>query len=130
MISDDFADLPSVLADVAREAGRGVALRLAADFGGTEIYVPRRCGADHALAKSLGLDAARVVCRLYGGGAVEIPLGPAATASRQARRIRELIASVKSAGKIARMVGCTTRTVRRYRNERRDRAADTQGRLF
>lgn len=118
MSIEDYNDgLTGILAEVGDACGLAAALRLAADFGGTEIYVPLKMTAGHKLINSLGRDAAETLAGLYGGDTILIPMGPTTTISRVRAAVREhLAAGVKSATQIARAAGCHTRTVFRHKN--------------
>ncbi len=112
-------NLTGVLAEIEAACGLAAALKLARDFGGTEIYVPTHLVADHKLARALGPYAARALAAAFGGGPLEVPLGPTATVSLSAAAIRRhLDAGRLTTPQIARLVGCTMRTVRHHRNRR------------
>lgn len=122
-IEDDEIDsesLPIVLQQVAEALGIAVALRLAMDFGGREIYIPARVKEDHPLVKSLGLSAARKLIQLFSPGAIEIPLGPTTFDARMAAAIKDRLEHGESEAKIARALRIHIRTVRRHRAKLRD----------
>lgn len=112
-------DLPRLLADIAGVAGRAAALRLAGEFGGAELYIPRRMEPDHPVVRAVGGEAADWLSEWYGGGYVLVPLGPATTYRRQRGRIRELIAAGLPNSQIARRLKCHVRTVQRERSGHR-----------
>lgn len=101
--------LPIVLEEIKAVAGEAAALKLAAEAGGTRRYVPKRPSAGGCLAQLVGLDAAIVIARLYGGEQIEIPM------AAQWSRLREaaaLVAEGLSEAKIARRMRMTERNVR------------------
>lgn len=120
-------DLPGVLGEYAEVAGRAAAYRFAADFGGTEVYVPLEIGAAHPLARSLGLAAARKLVECFGHGRLLVPLGPFATGARRRQAIVKMLDERKPVREIARRLGCHIRTVYLVKEERDD---SCQGRLF
>ena len=94
-------ELPGVLADIARAAGEAAALALAANVGGTRVYIPAAVDDEHWLVKAVGRAAADKICAAFAtdsradketsgesrrGQRVVIPLGPAANYT-QLRRI-------------------------------------------
>lgn len=121
-VPDQDDDLPGVLGEFAAVAGRAAALRLAADFGGTEVYVPREVDAGHPLAKSLGLAAARKLVECFGHGRLLVPLGPFATGARRRQAIVRMLAERRPAREIARRLGCHIRTVYYVKDEIETRA--------
>jgi len=118
-----WADWPELLQRVAEARGAGVALRLAASYGGRELYVPRPEAIDelHPLALALGLAAARHVADVLGHGKIMVPLGPASSIARRKDLIRELLAKGKSNAQVAEALGIHRRTVELRRQ--RDREA-------
>lgn len=97
--------------------GEAAALRLCHEFGGTRRYLaqPENIGADNPFARAIGLSAARALAAALGGNYVEPPLGPSASAARQARLIARLIGEKLSNNEIAQRVRCTRRTVQAHR---------------
>ncbi|MGH6909928.1 MAG: hypothetical protein ACREEG_07050 [Phenylobacterium sp.] len=117
MIDDDLSDLPELLARVAEACGRGVALALAAEYGGIQAYLPEEPTADCALARKVGLVAAMKIVETLGHGHVLIPLGPFESRKRVREAIRKNLRDGKSNSKTARAVGAHERTVRRVRSK-------------
>lgn len=74
---DDPCVLPELLELYRAEAGTQAALMLAKHYGGTSVYLPYTSflHAEHHLVKNLGLAAAKSLCRNFGPGQVEVPLG-------------------------------------------------------
>ena len=117
-----LADLPPFLRSVAEMTNLGIALALARDFGGTRQYIPKRPQADKWLAAAIGLEAAEILCGVYGDRHVEIP-------KFAAKRRLAILQADGTAAEIARAYGVTERHVRRVRNEDPQRD-ERQGSLF
>lgn len=113
------ARLPDLYEQIRTAPGLGeaAALRFVHDFGGQRIYVPRseHLHADHPLARSLGLTAARALSDLIGYGHLDVPFGPAVSSAKRRRMIRLLMAEGLSSNKIAKRVGVTRRCVQMHR---------------
>jgi len=119
-------ELSGVLAEIAKATSVAVALKLARDFGGTMIYVPRNANADTALVRSIGVEATTSLARLFAGERIEVPLGPMKNRIRHAM-ISRMLAAGYGPTKIARAIGCHRRTIQRAIRETRD---DRQLALF
>lgn len=109
--------LPDLLADLVDLVGAPAAAALARDFGGVRLYLPSqaRLRADHPLVRSVGAEAARRIVDRFGGGPLEVPLGPHARTAALARAIRQRLLAGQSEAQIARACGVHIRTVRRHR---------------
>ena len=112
--------LPGVLEEFAAAAGRAAACAVALAHGGDDGWsVPRdlRGPAGRALAELTGETAARALALAFGGQDVSVPLAR-----------RALVVHLSEAGMtttaIARRLGVTRRTARRYR---RDAALAAEG---
>ena len=119
-----------ILGDIAEAAGDAAALALAHARGGLEaVYIPLpdNLVPGHWLVELVGLDKARAIAQVLGGGAVEIPLGHAAKAEQRRRVAMDALARGKSSAEAARIGGCTQRTVRRVKNRAKD---ERQGELL
>ncbi len=117
-----WADWPYVLQQVAEACGAGAALRLAATYGGRELYVPRPEAIDegHHLALHLGLATARQVAKVLGSNRIMVPLGPASTVERRKLLMRKMRIEGKSNGQVAKALGVHRRTVElRHQVDRR-----------
>jgi hypothetical protein len=113
-------DLPLVLQQVAEAIGIATACRLAMDFGGREIYLPKRLSDKHPLVLSLGRPAAEQVVALLGDGAIEIPLGPTTYEARIGAAINKRLEAGQSEAQISRALRVHIRTVRRHRAKMKD----------
>ena len=127
-------ELPDLLADVVELLGEGPMLRLAHEFGGTQIYVPQaaRIGPEHPLARSLGLANAQRFAGAFGPGHLTVPLGPTAAGERCRRAAIQALSEGKSNRIAARRAGMTTRGVEmiRARIKRKRGDGGPQGDLF
>ncbi|WP_345935607.1 hypothetical protein [Tistrella arctica] len=97
--------LPGILADIAKIVGVDAALRLAEAHGGTRLYIPQDVQAGHELARVLGVQGAKLVCRSPLGG--DTHAVPSAVPLIRAIRARRLRAEGWSHGRIARELGIT-----------------------
>jgi hypothetical protein len=126
--------LPELLERVRALLGEGPMLKLAHEFGGVEIYVPQpeRIGADHPLARALGLAGAKRFAQEIACGHVVVPLGPTGNEARCRRAAIEALRAGKSAREAARLSGMTTRGVERLKARLRGAGelGDGQGDLF
>ena len=124
------APLPHLLAEIAAVAGEAAALAIAAERGGTTIYIPPAPGQDHWISKLVGLENARAIAdRLtcgVGGQRFDVPAGPSGRDAKARARVAAMLADGCSERDIARATGYTARTVRRQRAqlERRGALAD------
>lgn len=111
--------------------GLGWTLRLCQDFGGTEVYFPKRLADDHPVVISIGHEAARRVAEYAGGdgggATLEIPRGVSFNNHKRNAQIFEDLQSGDSKKVIARRYGLTTRWVRYLCNSKQD---DRQKNLF
>lgn len=65
--------LPPVLEQVAAVIGEEGALQLAAELGGTKVYVARAPGPNSLLARAIGLDAAQRLGAVHGTEYLDVP---------------------------------------------------------
>lgn len=117
-----WATWPELLQRVAECCGAGAALKLAATYGGRELYVPRPEAIDetHHLALHLGLATARRVAAELSTGRIMIPLGPVSTVERRKALMRMMRHEGKSNGQVAKALGVTRRAVEmRHQTDRR-----------
>lgn len=113
------AELPPVLATIADAAGLDAALAIARAHGGTRVVTPTLASGHNWLTDLVGPErAAEIVEALGPARRIDMPLGPDALylASRRkmVQRMRELTEQQMSAPEIARLVGTTERSVRRW----------------
>lgn len=112
--------LPGVLAEIAAVAGEDAALAIAADRGGTQVYIPPQPARDHWLSRLVGHKSALAIAdRLtagISGARIVLPLGPKGHAARQRAKVDRLIKEGElSERDIARATGYTIRGVRMRR---------------
>lgn len=125
-------DLPGSLRDLESLIGLSATLKLVEHFGGRiSLYVPHDIEPNHALAVAVGVVAARVLSKHYGGDCLRnIP-----RCVNGLRRIRnEYIYTLRDAGespaKIAGMLSLTERQIWNILADRRDNDDNPQGGLF
>lgn len=114
-----MSELPPLLETVAEAAGLEAALKIARAYGGTRVTVPTLANGRNWLTELVGEElAGRVIEALGPAQRLDIPLGPdalyLATRRQLLRRMRELSEQGASAGQIARELGTTERSVRRW----------------
>ncbi len=114
-MTDDDAQLPAVLAEIARIAGIDAAWELAAAKGGQEVFIPRRCGAGHWLTELLGQETANKLCDYFRGNHVDRVLIPMGTPAQKARRLAQAMQEGLSVDKTAGRAGVHKRTIYRHR---------------
>jgi DNA-binding NarL/FixJ family response regulator len=101
---------------MADQIGLAAALRLAMDFGGRPLYIPKNePGDDHPIVRAIGRPAALQLTRMFGSETIEIPLGPNTHDAQLSAKIRTRLAAGQSESKIARALRIHIRTVRRHR---------------
>lgn len=120
--------LPGVLREVAEATDLSTALTLAAELGGSRIFVPRDPRPGSKLVDAVGIDAARAIAALYPTENIDVPLGPLASHGRLQREILRLAEDGLSNQEIARRLHCHHRTVRRAKG--RSQSASSQFDLF
>lgn len=113
MTADIPSDWPELLQRVAEACSPGVALSLAATYGGREIYIPQADAIDeaHPLALTLGLATARTVAATLSPGKIVIPMGPTSSVRRRAAAMRAMRREGKTNAEQARALGIHVRTV-------------------
>lgn len=120
--AEAYPVLTGLLEYYRAEAGLTAALALARHYGGVSVYLPNPdyLTAEHRLVKQLGLAAAKSLCRNFGPGEVEVPLGPmgAKPISQEIRRLGKIEGLTRQ--QIARKLGTTDRHVRRILNGDKD----------
>lgn len=102
--------LPALLAEIARITDQGTALALAREFGGRDIYVPRKPRADQKLTLAVGLAAATAISARFGGCTHKIPSAKAFLNWREVHRLRD---EGKSTAEISAEVGLGQRYIQR-----------------
>lgn len=117
-------DLTGMLGEIARIAGPAAARALHRAYAGRRVYVPaqpdRQPGG--AWVALVGLAAARALAEARGGEYIHIPMGTGGVEAAGRRRRRALIETLdadgRSAAEIAAAVGCSIRSIYRWRARR------------
>lgn len=118
---------PGLLGEIAQATGADTALKIAAVYGGTRIYIPAKPSAAHPLSRLVGhaaalaIGAALVANRT--GLDLLIPMGPDASKRHRWRRMAELIDAGLPKRQIARVLRVHERTVQAHRNKARKTVA-------
>ena len=115
------AALPESLIDLAETLGVRVALKLMQEFGGQDLRVPKNPKPDHPIIKALGEEDGRAVCHFMADQAVYVPH---ARAGARRLSVLELTAGGRTRAEIARLLGVSTRHVRRLAKARDPRQDD------
>jgi len=102
---------PPMLRELTEMLGDGGvgALKLARAFGGQARHIPLRARPGQVIAQACGLDVARAMSELHGGGVVEIPMIPTAT-----KKVR-ILQAAGSHNRVAAEIGCTRSHVKKTR---------------
>jgi Mor family transcriptional regulator len=103
--------LSPMLQEVADLIGVGLALKLAEERGGIQLYFPQGARTDTALARIVGHQAARKLVARFGGLTISIPLATAALKAARNRAVREEKAGGAPVSKIARKYHISSRCV-------------------
>lgn len=118
-----MSDTPAIVEELAAVIGHDHARKLAHDFAGRSIYVPRDPGAAHPIAASIGEKPARQLAECYHGTRLDFPMRRSTIA-----RILTLRSAGRPIRSIAGEVGVTERWVYRVLDERAaERSADLFG---
>lgn len=128
-MTENLPPLPDLLMRVAQAESLEAALILARIWGGQPLYVPHpeHIKPAHPMAEALGLERARRVADIIGGGDSQIiPMG----VDRRAHRVIEGLKRGWSHTQVAAYAGVHVRTVERWAQRLRCRADDRQGTLF
>jgi len=121
-------NLPLIIAEIERVAGRDAALALSLAKGGQTVYIPREAKAGHWLVDVVGLEAAAKICEHYRvantGARLLIPI---AKLAQQRRTMIEALEAGAPANKAAAKSGMHERSAFRARRRLRKKS---QGELF
>lgn len=108
-----MAELIGVLIDIAEATDEVVAVKLATEFGGTHINIPKNPNENSKLAKIIGLDNLKKLVKEFGYGEILIPMGGFRGAkARRANAVKMLEDGVPHT-KIAKDLDLHVRTVER-----------------
>lgn len=120
--------LPDLLRDMAADLGLALMLRFAAEFGGREIYVPKRAVMVHAVAGRAGFDVLKWLVARQPGEKLLVPLGPHSSYGARIAAARRMVDEGRTTAEIVRALRMHERSVRRHR--RAVREANEQADLF
>lgn len=126
---DSFDSLPSPLDEIASVAGLDVALAIADAVGGTRVTIPAHPKADHWLVETVGMPAAKKVCRHFmtlspeeterGARHIMIPRGPKGLFKQAKARFYQARDRGCSVRVSARRAGVHERTAFRWERKRK-----------
>lgn len=108
---------PDLLDELATILSGHQLLRLLAIFGGIYLYIPKTATADHPIAKSIGLDGAERLAKVFGADQIKIPRGEEFRHLMRLRTVAALLHKGVSPREVAALVGCTPRQIFHYRRE-------------
>lgn len=134
-MAEDYSFLPPLLAEIANVIGLYATMKLTADWGGCEVYIPARASDGHWLVQSVGRDSADKLCayfaariegesrRAHHGAKITLPLGQRGSRDVARRRAIELLDRGASVREAARGAGLHARTIQNIRAKlRKERA--------
>ncbi|AEI71111.1 hypothetical protein [EBPR siphovirus 4] len=104
------AGLPESLLDLAETLGVRVALKLMQEFGGQDLRIPKNPRPDHPIIKALGEEDGRAVCHFMTDQSIYVPHARATT---RRLSVQQLAETGRTRAEIARLLGVSTRHVRR-----------------
>ncbi|BAF88133.1 hypothetical protein AZC_2135 [Azorhizobium caulinodans ORS 571] len=126
----DQPPLPHLLSALLQAAGLARVLAFASEHGGRRLSVPKRAGDEHRLVAVLGREGANLLCAMYGGETITVPMGPAGTLAAARMRMARALAEGASIDEAARYAGLHRRSAQRMRARVKDAEDDKQVRLF
>lgn len=118
------AQLPGVLALISEELGYQVAVALASEFGGREIYISKSPSPDSELVKTIGAESAAGLEALLGTGSLLVPKGSFGGEAGRRQAIAQLLDTGHTHDSIARALDVHIRTVERVAAKMRGPVAD------
>jgi len=80
------------------------------------MYVPMIPMGGQKITRCIGIEAARALARIYGGGRIDMPLAAGLGRQRMHAQIRAAVAEGRSKAAIARELKMTTRGIRKIAN--------------
>ncbi|WP_341990344.1 helix-turn-helix domain-containing protein [Azorhizobium sp. AG788] len=109
--------LPHLLSALLPAAGLARVLAFASEHGGRRLSIPKRAGDEHRLVALLGREGADLLCAMYGGETVTVPMGPAGTLAAARLRMAHALAEGASIDEAAGHAGLHRRTAQRARKQ-------------
>lgn len=131
-MSERFAHMPEVLAEIAEVAGAEAAWELAGAVGGTYIHITsRRMPDGHWLVELLGREAADKISEHFAGDNARVRLLiPMARNTQRRQRLVKALEAGMTASEAALSSGMHVRTAHRARRRLRRIPDEEQGDLF
>jgi len=85
--------------------------RLIEAWRGEKLYIPRHVSRRHPMAQEIGLDAARLLCAVYGGRSILLPTGYRRRLDKRNRAIVEARRAGATVENLRRAHGLSRRTI-------------------
>lgn len=106
-----------VLADIETVIGTADTLKIAMEFGGTEIVIPKKPKEGGLLVKLIGLKQTEKLAQDFGSGKILIPMGHWRGFGYKKVKAAKMLAAGCSAEKIARYLDIHIKTVQRVKQK-------------
>lgn len=126
----DLPPLPHLLSALLPAAGLARVLAFASEHGGRRLSVPKRAGDEHRLVALLGREGADLLCGMYGGETITVPMGPAGTLAAARTRLALALDQGASIDEAAGRAGLHRRTAQRMQARLKKDEASKQERLL
>jgi hypothetical protein len=110
----------TTLDDISGEIGFSAAITLAVWYGGRNLYVPAEPDEGMAVAKLVGMPAARRLCEEWGGSTLAVPTMWRYEEEQRNRTIGNLLIEGKGTKEIAAIMGMTERRIQQIRRALED----------
>lgn len=111
--------LPGLLDLIADEIAVGVAVSLAKEFGGREIYIPKSVKEGGELSKLLGHENAQKLAKLLGSGQLKVPAGNFGGEAGRRQQIAMRLDQGLTQDQVAKDLDVSLRTVERVARKMR-----------
>lgn len=106
-----------VLEDISNIIGTEATLKLAMNFGGTLVYLPKKPKKNSKLSQIVGYENLVKLSKEFGWGDVLIPMGHFRGIGYRRIQVAKMVEQGKSNNDIALVAGIHERTVRRTKNK-------------
>lgn len=107
-----------IYSEIEDQFGRDVALLIAREFGGGELYVPKKLKPGHRLIELLGAETAQRFVELFGGPIgvqLQLPTGPFLSRDHMRRHGIYLLKAGHSLNEVARSLGVSRSSVKNWK---------------